>query len=83
MKHEHESLKKKAPPAVPVALSIKEGGSPGTKYAGFHDVAIHGTNGTIIHRYEEIAPGQWKKVAELTPEQAAKIARHLPGLPRL
>jgi len=37
-----------------------------------HDVAIHGTHGTIVHRYEEVKPGQWKKIAELTPEQAAK-----------
>jgi len=37
-----------------------------------HDVAVHGTAGTIIHRYAEVAPGQWKKIAELTPEQAAR-----------
>lgn len=36
-----------------------------------HDVAIHTPSGTVIHRYEEVKPGQWKKVAELTPEQAA------------
>lgn len=36
------------------------------------DVAIHTTNGTTIHRYEEVSPGNWKKKAELTPEQAAK-----------
>jgi Flp pilus assembly protein CpaB len=36
-----------------------------------HDVAIHTPSGTVIYRYEEVAPGQWKKVAELTPEQAA------------
>jgi len=37
-----------------------------------HDVALHTVHGTVIHRYEEVAPGQWKKVAELTPEQAAR-----------
>jgi Flp pilus assembly protein CpaB len=41
----------------------------------FHDVAVHGTHGTIVHRFEEVKPGQWKKIAELTPEQAAKTAR--------
>jgi Flp pilus assembly protein CpaB len=40
-----------------------------------HDVAVHTPSGTIIHRYEEVAPGVWKKVAELTPEQAAKSAQ--------
>lgn len=38
---EYEALKKNAPSPVPVALAIKEGGSPGTKYAGIHDVPIH------------------------------------------
>jgi pilus assembly protein CpaB len=37
-----------------------------------HDVSVHGTNGTVIHRYEEVAPGKWKLIAVLAPEQAAK-----------
>ena len=37
-----------------------------------HDVAVHTTSGTVVHRYEEVAPGQWKKIAELSPEQAAR-----------
>lgn len=37
-----------------------------------HDVAVHTANGTTVHRYEEVAPGQWKKVAELTVEQAGQ-----------
>jgi len=37
-----------------------------------HDVAVHTSSGTVIHRYEEVAPGQWKKKAELSPEQAAR-----------
>jgi Flp pilus assembly protein CpaB len=36
------------------------------------DVAVHTTSGTVIHRYEEVEPGKWKKVAELTQGQAAK-----------
>jgi pilus assembly protein CpaB len=40
-----------------------------------HDVAVHGAHGTTIHRYQEVKPGQWKKIAELTPEQAAGGAR--------
>ncbi len=46
-----------------------------------NDVAVHGPNGTIIHRYEEVAPGQWKKVAELTPEQAARSSQPEPPKP--
>ena len=38
----------------------------------FVDVAVHTTGGTIIHRYEELASGQLKKIGELTPEQAAQ-----------
>ena len=48
-----------------------------------HDVAVHTTNGTVIHRYEEVAPGKWKKIAELSPEQAAKEAKiEAPKRPR-
>jgi len=47
------------------------------------DVAVHTTRGTTIHRYEEVRPGVWKKVAELTPEQAAKSSKDAgkPGEP--
>lgn len=38
----------------------------------FHDVTIHTANGTTVLRYEEVAPGKWKKIAELTPERAAQ-----------
>ncbi len=37
-----------------------------------HDVAVHTANGSVIHRFEEVKPGVWKKIAELTPEQASK-----------
>jgi Flp pilus assembly protein CpaB len=42
-----------------------------------HDVAIHTAGGTIIHRFAEVSPGsgKWKKIAELTPEQAADTGR--------
>jgi hypothetical protein len=43
-----------------------------------HDVTIHTTNGTTVIRYEEVAPGQWKKIAELTPEQAAREDKSAP-----
>jgi Flp pilus assembly protein CpaB len=46
-----------------------------------HDVAVHTANGTTIHRYEEVTPGVWKKIAELTPEQAAKEKDPKPGEP--
>jgi len=35
------------------------------------DVAVHTASGTVIHRYEEVE-GKLKKIAEMTPEQAAK-----------
>lgn len=37
-----------------------------------HDVAIHTANGTTVIRYEEVAPGTWKKVGEMSPERAAQ-----------
>ena len=46
----------------------------------YHDVAVHSASGTRIHRYAEVAPGQWKKIAELTPEQAAKTPSSGPSL---
>jgi Flp pilus assembly protein CpaB len=36
------------------------------------DVAMHTATGTVVHRFEEVAPGQWKKVAEMSPERAAR-----------
>jgi hypothetical protein len=54
----------------------KPGTNPGTAPAKLntYDVAIHTTSGTTIIRYAEVEPGKWKKIAELTPEQAAKGA---------
>ncbi len=36
------------------------------------DVTIITANGATVIRYEEDGPGKWKKIAELTPEQAAR-----------
>lgn len=36
-----------------------------------HDTTVHTPNGTLIHRFEEVRPGEWKLVAILTPEEAA------------
>jgi len=36
------------------------------------DVTIHTAHATKVVRYEEVEPGKWKQIAELTPEQAAK-----------
>jgi hypothetical protein len=38
----------------------------------YFDVAVHTASGTIIHRYEELPEGRTRKVAELTPAQAAR-----------
>ena len=35
------TLKKNAPPPLPLAMVAREGGVPGSKYAGFSDVKIH------------------------------------------
>ena len=51
------------PPVTPVV--------PQTAKREFIDVAVHGPSGTIIHRYEKLPNGKTKKIAELTPEQAA------------
>ncbi len=53
----------KPPVAPPVAPVVKR---------KTHDVTVHTANGTTVHRYEEVAPGKWKKVAEMTAEQAAQ-----------
>ncbi|MBM3983178.1 MAG: Flp pilus assembly protein CpaB [Planctomycetes bacterium] len=47
----------------------------------YHDVAVHDAKGTVIWRYEEVGPGKWKKVAELTPEQAAEADKPAPPKP--
>jgi len=46
---EIESLRKNAPPPLPMALVAREGGVPGTKYAGFNDANIH-----IRGRYDRL-----------------------------
>jgi hypothetical protein len=46
---ELEAYRKNAPPPIPYAMGAKEGGVPGTKYAGFHDAQIH-----IRGRYDRL-----------------------------
>ena len=46
-----------------------------------HDVTIHTVNGTIVVRYEEVAPGKWKKVAEMNGDQAAREEADAPKGP--
>jgi pilus assembly protein CpaB len=36
-----------------------------------HDIYGHTTSGTLIYRYEEVKPGDWKLKETLTPEQLA------------
>jgi hypothetical protein len=62
MTEQFELLKKNAPPALPVALVAREGGVPGTKYAGFNDVQIH-----IRGRYDRLGD----KVPRRFPEVLA------------
>jgi len=65
-------------PSTPVAPQPTPVAPPKRNY---HDVTVHTTQGAVVHRYEEVAPGKWKKVAELTPEQAAKEPGDTPGAP--
>jgi len=37
-----------------------------------HDVAFHTASGTVIHRYEEFMPGEWRLKHVLSPEEAAR-----------
>lgn len=46
-----------------------------------HDVTIHTVNGTSVIRYEEVAPGKWKKVAEMNGDQAAREEAEAPKSP--
>lgn len=57
------------PPVVEPKAPTEE---PKAAQPSYHDVTIHTANGTTVHRYQEVAPGKWKKIAELTPEQAAR-----------
>jgi Flp pilus assembly protein CpaB len=40
-----------------------------------HDIYGHTASGTVIYRYEEVNPGEWKLKATLTPEQLAAQAK--------
>jgi len=51
-----------APPVPPAPTPAKP---------EYVDVAVHSASGTVIHRYQKVA-GELKKVAELTPTQAAE-----------
>ena len=37
-----------------------------------HDLAAHTANGTLIHRFEEVAPGEWRLLKTMTPEEALR-----------
>jgi pilus assembly protein CpaB len=46
------------------------------------DVNVTGPSGTLIHRFEEIRPGEWKLVRILTPQEAARDAVRTPPAPK-
>jgi Flp pilus assembly protein CpaB len=62
----------KEPAPEPAAPPSPSAPPPAPAKRKTHDVAVHTSSGTVIHRYEEVKPGVWKKVAELTPGQAAR-----------
>ena len=37
-----------------------------------HDVSLHTPSGTKVYRYEEVKPGEWKLVGEVTPADRAE-----------
>ncbi len=60
MSSELATLKQTAPPPSPFAMAASDGGVPGTKYAGFHDAAIH-----IRGRYDrlgEVVPRRFPRI---------------------
>jgi hypothetical protein len=64
--HDAFSAPKPGPqdPAKPAARPVVK--------KNYHDVAVHTSTGTVIHRYEEYEPGKWRKIAELNQAQAAR-----------
>ncbi|HEY1192332.1 MAG TPA: Flp pilus assembly protein CpaB [Gemmata sp.] len=70
VKPPEEFIPEKPAPVAPKGPS-EEPKAPVAKRK-FHDVTVHTANGTTVLRYEEVAPGKWKKVAEMSVEQAAK-----------
>lgn len=40
-----------------------------------HDIYGHTASGTVIYRYEEVKPGEWKLKQTLTPEEAARTPK--------
>jgi Flp pilus assembly protein CpaB len=38
------------------------------------DIAVHTASGTVINRFEEVRPGEWKLKAVMTPEEATAKA---------
>ncbi|MBY0456546.1 MAG: hypothetical protein K2V38_04360, partial [Gemmataceae bacterium] len=68
-------------PLPPSAEPKKDGPKPVADKPVYHDVTIHTASGTVVHRYQLI-DGKWKKIAELTPEQAARPTDEAPRAPK-
>ncbi len=43
------------------------------------DVSVHTTSGTLVHRFQEVRPGEWKQIAVLSPEEAARTLKQPSG----
>lgn len=64
----------KPDPKEPVTPAPKGSGVPKAPTHSIkptHDIYGHTASGTVIYRYEEVKPGEWKLKATLTPEEAA------------
>jgi Flp pilus assembly protein CpaB len=58
-------------PVDPAQAAVKVVLEPKKVVKPTMDVAVHTTSGTVVHRYQEVRPGEWKLIAVMTPEQAA------------
>ncbi len=66
-----DSLPKPGPEPVAEVPTAPKEVAPVVPGRPTRDVSLHTASGTIIHRYEEQAPGKWKLIKILSPEQAA------------
>ncbi len=67
--HDAFSAPKPGPTDAPKKPDVK---TQPVQKKNYHDVAVHTGHGTVIHRYEEYAPGKWRKVSELNQAQATR-----------
>jgi hypothetical protein len=73
-----EHFDPKTIPAAPAPVKPVEAPKVVVK-KNYHDVAVTTPRGTVIWRYEILPSGQFKKVAEMSPEQANRDPNEEPA----